>query len=145
MLLLLQIPKVYCHAGKILTLNPVLNHCNPFHNLSPCFYKIHLNAIPRSTSGSPTLSLSSMFLYRQYVYFFHCSRTHYITDISRPQRFDHSNRIWWKIQILKLLAVQFPILCYYFTLSESWSISFGCLFRDIVSLWSLLSTWDTRS
>jgi len=63
-----------------------------------------VNTIPRWTSGSATLSLSSEFLYRQYVYFFHCSRTHYIPDISRSQGFDHGNRIWWKIQTLKLLT-----------------------------------------
>jgi hypothetical protein len=27
----------------------------------------------------------------------------------------------------------------------SGSISFGCVFRDIVFLWSSLSMWDTRS
>jgi hypothetical protein len=131
---------------NILTLNPVLNHFNPVHNLGPCFHKILLNAIPWSTSGSATLSLSRKFLYRQYGYFFHCSRTHYIPDISRPHRFDHGNGIWWKNTNLEAhhCAVSFIVLLLHYLWVEVFLLAACSDTSSVCDLYSACETHEVK-
>jgi hypothetical protein len=80
------------------------------------FLKIHLLIILPSTPGSSKVVLSpQVFPPKHYT---HLSSPPFVlyNRRSRSSRFYHPNNIWWALQIIRLLIMQFPPLSYYFVL-----------------------------
>jgi hypothetical protein len=66
-------------------------------------FLIFYSSSPRSSKWSPPLMLSS----QTFVYISHLSHAIYMPRQSPPPWFDHPNNIWWRVQIMKLLIMQF--------------------------------------
>jgi hypothetical protein len=84
---------------------PILNHLDPGYVPTSHFLKIHLNIILPSTPGSSKWSLSLRFPHQNPVYTSPLPHTRLMLPSYHSSRFDHPNKIWWGVQIIKLLIV----------------------------------------
>ena len=74
---------------------------------------IYLNMILPSTSLSPQWSLSLRLPHQNLVHTSPFSHTRYMSRPSHSSRFYQPYNIWWAVQIIKLLIMQFsPLSCY---------------------------------
>ena len=63
--------------------------------------------------GLPSVLFPLRFPHQNPVYASPRPRTHYMPRPSHSSRFYHPNSIWWAVQIIQLLIMQFPpLLCY---------------------------------
>jgi hypothetical protein len=86
---------------------PLLSQIKPFHTLSSHFLKIHLNSILASTFGS---SKWSLFLRLPTTSCMHLVSPH-SCYMRHPHHswFYHTNNIWWRAEIIKLLVRSSPL------------------------------------
>jgi hypothetical protein len=72
--------------------------------------------VPRSSECSPP------FRFSDYIFSIsHISHTCYMTHPSHPPWFDHPN-IWWSIQVMELLIMQFsPAVCHFLCFKSKYS------------------------
>ena len=93
---------------------PILNHISPVHTLKSHFLKIHFNIIFPPMPASSEWFFYSVLPTKNPVYTSPCPHTCYMPRPSHSARFDHPNHIWWAVQIIKLLIMQFtPLPCYF--------------------------------
>ena len=86
------------------------------------FLKIRLNIIFPSIPGSPKWSLSHRFPHQNPVYTSPLPHTRYMPHPSHSSRCYHPHNIWWAVQVIQLLIMQFPPLpCYPFPLGPKYS------------------------
>jgi len=85
---------------------PILSQMNPIHTFPISLLKLYSNIIFRSTLTSFEWSPSFRF-FDQNVRISDLSYTCYMPHQSHPLRFELPNNIWWSIQIMKLLILQF--------------------------------------
>jgi len=82
-------------------------------NPSSHFLESHLNIFLPSMPGSSKWSPSLRFLHQNPVCTSSLPHTCYMPHPSHSSRFDHPNSVWWAIQIIKLLIMQFsPLPCH---------------------------------
>ena len=106
-------PEVHYLIHKCPPPVPILSHLVPVHNPTYYFLKINLNIIFPSTPGSPKLSLSLRYSHQYVVYASPLPHTRYMSRPSHCSRFYHPKNIWWGVQIIQSLILQFPPLpCY---------------------------------
>ena len=75
--------------------------------------KIYLNIILPSVPGSPMWTLSLRFPHQYPEYDTRFPHKRYMPRPSHSSRIYHPNNIWWTVQIIKLLIMQFsPLPCY---------------------------------
>jgi len=98
---------VHYHIHKITSLVPILGQMNPIYKFSNCFSNTHYNIFLPSTPRSSTWSCTFTF-FNQNAVCIHHHNAHYMPHPSHPPYFDHSNNIWWNVQVTKLLISQPP-------------------------------------
>ena len=116
----------------------ILIQLNPVYAPTSHFLKNHLNIFLPSTPGSYKLSLSFRFPHQNSVYTSSIPHTCCLPSPSHSSRFDHTNNIWWAVQIIKLLIMLFsPLLCHLVPLRPQYSpqvclykISFNTVLRS---------------
>ena len=91
----------------------ILSQPDPVHAPTSHFLKICLNIIVPSTSGFSKWPLSLRFPHRNPVYASPIPHTYYMLRPSHSSRFDQPNNIWWGVQIIKLLCMNFSLLRLY--------------------------------
>ena len=93
--------------------------------------KIYINIIIPSTSGSSKWAFCSTFPHQNPVYTSPLHHTRYMSRPSHSSRFYHPNNIWWAVQIIKLLIMQFsPLPCYLVPLRPKYSSQHPFLTRS---------------
>jgi hypothetical protein len=115
---------------------PVICQMHPVHKLPPYFANIH--ATPRSSeslpSGFPTTIL----------YAFATPHACYMSRPYHPPGPDHPNKIWWSLQVMKLLIMQCsPASRHLHPLRSKYSPR--TLFSNTLSLCSFLCVRDQVS
>jgi hypothetical protein len=110
--------KVHHYFHKSQSLVPVLSQTNAIHALKS-FCKIHYNIIPPSMPVSSkvvyflhvSLSKSCMHFFSPHTMHMHC----------QSNLFENPNNIWWGVQIMKFLIMQFsPVSCYVLPLTPTY-------------------------
>ena len=92
---------------------PILNQLDLVHRPTSHFLKIQINIILPSKPGSPKWSLSFRFPHQNSVYASPLPHTCYILLPSHSSPFYHPKNTGWRVQIFKLLILQFfPLLCH---------------------------------
>jgi len=84
----------------------MLSQLHPVHTFSPCFSKIHSNIIFQSTSSSCDRSLPFRISNQNLLCISHLSHAIYMPHPSHPLWLDHSNKVWWRVQVMKLRIMQ---------------------------------------
>jgi hypothetical protein len=100
-------PKCSLPRSQTSAIRPIMSHINPVHNLHPIFnthFNINLYLLLCLASGLFPSGFLNKILYRPT--FLNSPVVLHFLPIS--SRFDHPKNIWWKIQIMKRLIVQFP-------------------------------------
>jgi hypothetical protein len=94
---------------------PILDQANPLHAAPSYFPKINFIIILPPSSRSSYWSLSSLLDLPPKSYM-HSFRPHacYIPCLSHPPWLAHSNHIWRRVQVMKLLIMQFSPASFYF-------------------------------
>jgi hypothetical protein len=92
---------VYCHVHKCQPLNTILILLNSAHTLTPKILKICFNIIRPSVPRSAKRFLSKC------VHLFSSPQTIYMFRPFQSHRFEHSNNIRCKSQIIKTLIMSF--------------------------------------
>jgi hypothetical protein len=103
---LLWNPKIHYHVHNSPPLVPILSHAHPVHNFPPYISKIHFNIILPSTPTSFNWSLPFRFPNESTACISQLSHPCYMPHPSYPPAFDHPNKIWWSVQVMKLLIMQ---------------------------------------
>jgi hypothetical protein len=97
--------KVHYSIHKSPPLVPILSHINPVHTLTSCFLKIHYSSIYAYVFQWGIFP--SSFPTKIVVCISHLSHDCCMPNPTHYPWFDHSNNIWWRVQIIKLLIMQF--------------------------------------
>jgi len=104
---------------------PYLSYPEParsVHNPTSHFLMIHLNIILLSMPGSSKWSLDLRFPHQTPLWTSNLPHTCYMHRPSQSSRFYHSHNIWWAVQIIKFLIMQFSQLpCHLVLLRHKYS------------------------
>jgi hypothetical protein len=96
-------PIVLYRVHQSSPLVPVRNQIDSLHNTLPDLSNIHLNVI-----HSPS---TSEYIFQVFSSFWHLNPSHlhscYISYPYHPPRLDNSNYTWRRVQVMKLLVMQF--------------------------------------
>ena len=106
-------PKIHNSIDKCPPPFPILSQLDPVHTSTSHFLNIHLNIILPSTPGSPKWSLSLRFAHQDPALASTLPHTRYMPRPSYSSRFYHRNDIGWRVQIIKVLFMQFSSLACY--------------------------------
>jgi len=104
---ILRDPKIDYHVHKSPPLVPVLNQMNSMHSIPSCFFEKHCNIICPSMPKSSNLSLSFKPSHQNSVCTSPLPHMHHLPCPTHSPWFCHWNNVWWQVQIMKILTVQF--------------------------------------
>jgi hypothetical protein len=113
-------PKVHYRVHKSPPLVPILRQIDSVHTTPSCLSKIHFNIHPPTSfvflsgllpSGFPTDILHA------FLFSYSC----YIPCLSHPPWLDHSNYTWHRVQVMKLLIMQFSPTHHFICLQSKYS------------------------
>jgi len=111
--LLVWTPNISYRIQRNSPLDPFLSQMNPVQNLKPYFSKIHFNV---TFPFTPTLPIVPLYCISDYDFI----RISHV-PIHVPSC-HHPHNICWRVQIMKLLIIQFcPISCYSLPLRSKYS------------------------
>jgi len=106
----------------------IMSHLNPDHTLTSYFFQITFKIILPSVARSPRQSLRCKFPTKIVHAFLISTMSH---PIHLPW-FDNPNNIQWRVQIMKLLIMQFsPCLCYFLSLRSKYSSQHPTLRQEV--------------
>jgi hypothetical protein len=105
--------KFHCRVHKGRPLVPVLSQINPVRTTTSYISKIHFDIIHLPTSWSSKWSLS-FWLSHQYSICMLRSRSCYMPSPSHTAQLGRPNYTWRRVQVMKLLIMQFSPTCSHF-------------------------------
>jgi hypothetical protein len=126
---ILWYPHVYYHIHNSQPLVCILSHMNPVYTLTPCFFKIHCTGSHlcfclRVVSGFLTKVVYAILIFlMQYP--------------SHPTWVDYLNNMWWRVQSMMILIMQFSPAPVTFCL-VGWNTALSTLFLNMLNLCSSL-------
>jgi hypothetical protein len=97
---------IHYHIHKSSPLIPIMNQISPDHVLPSYWLKIHFNGILPSTPRASQWPLSFRFPNQIFCGHFFLL-TYNMPLLSRLSWLDHPNGIWWGVQFVEFLNVQF--------------------------------------
>jgi len=107
--------RVYYHVHVSLPLVLTPNQTNPIHALTHCFFIVCFNIILSSMPRSYRWSVSLMFPHHSIVWTSLLLHMCHMPNPSYSSWFYHPNIVWWGVQLMGLLIMQYPPgLCYTF-------------------------------
>jgi len=126
-------PKVNSRVHKSPSVHVYLTHMNPVYTHKPHFCKISCNISSALCVNKSHKQFNFLFsIFNQNTAFVH----------NACYTLNPSPNIWWSLQIMKLLLMQFSPSCCHFLPSEVWIFSnSGCRLRTWCSLWDSCHAW----
>ena len=133
---MLWTPKVHYRVYKCPPPVPVLSHIDPVHAFHPTSWRSILIPSSHLSLGLPNCLFPSGFPTKYLLSYPH---TCYMPCPFYSSWFYYPNGIWWRVQIIKLLVMQFsPLPCYLVPLSPN--IILSTLFSNTLILYDIFST-----
>jgi hypothetical protein len=106
-------PKVHYRVQK----SPILSHINSIHTIQSYLTKIHFNIVRSHTSWSSQWPLSLWLSHQYPICIPLLPHSCYMPWPPLPPWFDQSNYTWRRVQVMKLLIMQFsPTSCHLISL-----------------------------
>jgi hypothetical protein len=101
-------PKVHYRVHTSPPLDPILSRLNPVRPIDPYLPKVHLNVIllptPRSSQRSLTFGPPNQNPVNTNPLLHAC----HMSSPPRSPWFNHPNNMWWRIQAVRFIIMQFP-------------------------------------